>query len=88
MWMYLITYSIVTIQNVIYLFNINFPNIDGYCRSWIEYLNERYNVCILDRSIPLDNNSCTFCKYVLQWDNKSIQNNLNISTSIKAHKYI
>ena len=43
------------IQNVIYLFNIKSRIIDGYCRSWIEYLNERVKVCILDRSIKLDN---------------------------------
>jgi len=40
--------------STVYLFNINFRNIDRYCRSWIEYLNERFEVCILDRSINLD----------------------------------
>ena len=42
-----------TIQNVIYIyiyiFKINSRNIDGYCRSQIEYLNERFQVCIHDR---------------------------------------
>jgi len=50
-----ITNASVTIPNVIYLFNINSRNIDGYYRRWIDYLNARFNVCILNRSIKLDN---------------------------------
>ena len=41
-------------HNVMDLLIINSRNINGYCRSWIEYLNERFNVCILDMSITLD----------------------------------
>ena len=36
MWTNCTTYASVTIQNVIYIFNINSRNIDGYSRSWIE----------------------------------------------------
>ena len=55
LWLYLITYASVTLHNVIYVFNVNSHNIHGYCRSWIKYLNERFNVCILSRSKTLDN---------------------------------
>ena len=33
MWTNFTTYASVTIQNVIYIYNINSRNIDGYCRS-------------------------------------------------------
>ena len=45
----------LTIHNITYLFNINSRKLDGYYRSWIEYLTDHYLVCILDRSIKLDN---------------------------------
>ena len=43
---YILAYTSVTI--IIYLFNINSRKLDGQYRSWIEYLNEPYEVCILD----------------------------------------
>jgi len=36
-------------------------NIDRYCRSWIEYLNQRLNICILDMSIKVD----TSCIHII-----------------------
>ena len=54
MWTNCTTYASVTIQNGIYIFNINSHNIDEYCRSWIEYLNERFQVCIRNRSLEFD----------------------------------
>jgi len=47
-------YANITIYTIVYLFNINSRKIDEYERSWIEYLNEIYNVCILNRSIKCD----------------------------------
>jgi len=44
---YTLAYARVTIYNV----NINSRKIDGYYRSWVEYLNEPYKLCIIDRSI-------------------------------------
>ena len=53
---YLLAIASITFQNGIYQFNINYRKLDGYYRSWIVYLNKRYKVYILDRSITLDNN--------------------------------
>ena len=40
-------------------------NIRSNSRSWIEYLNERYKVYILDRSINLDNNTDRSVKWTI-----------------------
>ena len=53
-WIYSLPYVSVTLHNIIYLFNINSRKIDGHYRSWVEYLNERCNVCIINRSIKWD----------------------------------
>ena len=58
-YIYILTYASVSIHNVIYRFNINSRKLDGQYRSWIEYFNERYYVCILDRSIKLDTSIMT-----------------------------
>ena len=42
------------------IFNINARKLDGHYRSWIEYLNERYKVYILGRSIKFDNKNMLF----------------------------
>ena len=47
-----------------YLFNMNSRYIDGHYRSWIEYLDERYNVCILGRSIKWDDTWVDFLLFV------------------------
>ena len=57
MWKCINTFASIAIQNVICIFNISSRNVEWYCRSWIEYLNERFNVCILERSIKLDTNN-------------------------------
>jgi len=55
MYIYILAYASVTIHNTVHLFNINSRKMDGHHPSWIEYLNERYNINIFDRSIKWDN---------------------------------
>ena len=62
---YILAIASITFQNVIYQFNINSRKLDGYYRSWIEYLNERYKVYILERSINLDNNTDRSVKWTI-----------------------
>ena len=64
-YIYILACASVTIYNIIYVFNINFRKLDGQYRSWIEYLNERYEVCILGRSIKLDTDD--YVVLVLWW---------------------
>ena len=46
----------VCIESVVYTIKIitNSRKIDGHYRSWIDFLNERYNACKRDRSIKRD----------------------------------
>ena len=52
---YILANASVSIHNIIYIFNSNSRKLDGHYRSWIEYLNEPYTACTLDRSIQFDN---------------------------------
>ena len=54
-YIYILAYASVSIHNIIYIFNSNSRKLDGHYRSWIEYLNEPYTACTLDRSIQFDN---------------------------------